>query len=289
MPGGLWLNNASSRCIINAMWVSLIKWHSEKLTCSPGGAKSLHSSPFPSNVPAALGSCGRPSQGLLAQRLRRVHRTRILISLCVSPQMSCGVWYAGMWLPSPAAARKTRRSALVRWLHPAGFPESSAEEDWRPDSWKQPLSSLSWPDPGLFPPDLFTRTSCVTFPRSHQPELGSLPCTLHGLHGHLHNLWSGARRRVAVMCALLIWMFSLRRGDLRLGSCKLLSFHLLGRISYDSTDSRLHQVYIIELVDCQPSWHVLKFTKVTCPCGSPLLLLLLTLAVHSGVMYFDCW
>lgn len=53
MPGGFWLNNAPSWGIINAMWVSLIKWHGDNLMCSPGGPKSPHSSQLPENVQAA--------------------------------------------------------------------------------------------------------------------------------------------------------------------------------------------------------------------------------------------
>lgn len=50
MPGGLWLNNARSSGIINAMWVSLIKWHGDKLMCGPE-EQSLHIPPRSLRMP----------------------------------------------------------------------------------------------------------------------------------------------------------------------------------------------------------------------------------------------
>ena len=50
MPGGLWLNNARSSGIINAMWVSLIKWHGDKLMCGPE-ERSLHIPPRSLRMP----------------------------------------------------------------------------------------------------------------------------------------------------------------------------------------------------------------------------------------------
>lgn len=51
MPGGLWLNNRPP-CIINAVWVSLIKWHGDKLMCSSEDPSPCIPLRFPENVPA---------------------------------------------------------------------------------------------------------------------------------------------------------------------------------------------------------------------------------------------
>lgn len=110
MPGGLWLNNAPSWDIINAMWISLIKWHGDKLMCSLGD--------WSLRVPIHSLEMSRPPSLVMwlafAHRVLHtgpctedIHRNLTLISLsCLSPQMSRGVWYAGMCLPSLAQRKR---------------------------------------------------------------------------------------------------------------------------------------------------------------------------------------
>ncbi len=125
MPGGLWLNNAPSWGIINAMWVSLIKWHGDKLMCSPEDRslciplRSLRMSRPP------LWSCGRSSYSFSSQDLNiNLPLVSFPRSAVMSGMQAC---VPLRWLRG-GGGEEGRVCVFLLWLHPAWFTLSSAAE-----------------------------------------------------------------------------------------------------------------------------------------------------------------
>lgn len=156
MLEGIWLNKALSRGVINAMWVSLIKWHGDKLAGSS-------EDPCLRIPPPSFLRMSRPPPLVMWPHTAAFTAPSTLIPLCVFPQISRGVWYEGM-CPLPWRRRRRRRRVclLPLWLHQAWFPWSLASEKRRPESWKRTQDCTS---AASFPPDLHA-SSCVTFPCS---------------------------------------------------------------------------------------------------------------------------
>lgn len=103
MLGGLWLNKAPSRGIINAMWVSLIKWHGDKLMCSSED-RSLRIPPHASR------ECpGRPSGHVVSPIQQSSQGLNINLPLCLSPDRP---WCLVCRHVSPSLAAQRRRR---RW------------------------------------------------------------------------------------------------------------------------------------------------------------------------------
>lgn len=202
MPGGLWLNNTPSSGIINAMWVSLIKWHGDKLMCGPE-ERSLHIPTHSLRMPWP------PGLVLLSQDLN--------INLPLS-LFSRSAVVSGMqaWVP-------------LHWLHRGGRGQGGGVKSLCVPAVASPRlihiiiscrdSPGNHPETGSLrppsPPDLFTHNTCVTFPCRHKPELASLPCTLHRLHSRLYITWEvqTGNGRMARMCGLNISSLSTSWGE----------------------------------------------------------------------------
>lgn len=136
-----------------------------------GGPKSLHSSLRMSRPPLVMWSAS----------YSRVHRNLMLISPCVFPQISrrCLVCRP----ESPPLAARRRRGEGKGVFAPAAAPSSLIHGDYRTEERRRVAEPAQRRKVySLFPPDLLTRTSCVTSPCGCEPELDSLPCDMCGLH-----------------------------------------------------------------------------------------------------------
>lgn len=150
------------------MWVSLIKWHGDKLMCSPEDRslciplRSLRMSRPP------LRSCGRSFIQPSSQDLN------INLPLSLSPRSTVVSGMQACVAPLLAARSRRRRRRKKKKKRslciPAAAPSSlihiifSCREAKGPESWKQPRD---WKSAASFHLICLLVTSCVTFPCSH--------------------------------------------------------------------------------------------------------------------------